>query len=143
MDALVSQEGLDHATMWRAMRLLLDRLNSTLNSATAMDDCLDTVVELLGADRGLIVDYQNAWFHALSVGNNRCEQALIGNGIVDKRRHRLATCQSHDDLLIDRGGRRGVAIDFNDNLTRPKSSETRRTGRIHVDDHNSVDAVRQ
>ena len=41
--------------MWEAMRLLLERLNGTLDSATAMDDCLDIVVELLGADRGLIV----------------------------------------------------------------------------------------
>jgi transcriptional regulator with GAF, ATPase, and Fis domain len=55
MHALSSNEDLDHGTMWNAMRLLLERLNGTLDSATALDDCLDIVVELLGADRGLIV----------------------------------------------------------------------------------------
>ncbi|HKO49370.1 MAG TPA: sigma 54-interacting transcriptional regulator [Polyangiaceae bacterium] len=55
MHALSSSEDLDHGTMWNAMRLLLERLNGTLDSATAIDDCLDIVVELLGADRGLIV----------------------------------------------------------------------------------------
>src|SRR5262245_44095220 len=55
MQALSSQEDLDHGTMWQAMRLLLERLTSTLDSATATDDCLDIVVELMGADRGLIV----------------------------------------------------------------------------------------
>jgi hypothetical protein len=55
MHALSSSQDLDHETMWKAMRLLLERLNGTLDSATAMDDCLDMVVELLGADRGLIV----------------------------------------------------------------------------------------
>ena len=54
MEALASHEGLDHAVMWRAMRLLLERLSATLDSATTMDDCLDIVVELLGADRGLL-----------------------------------------------------------------------------------------
>ncbi|HET7540511.1 MAG TPA: sigma 54-interacting transcriptional regulator [Polyangiaceae bacterium] len=55
MHGLPSGEDLDHETMWRAMRLLLERLNGTFDSETAMDDCLDLVVELLGADRGLIV----------------------------------------------------------------------------------------
>ena len=49
------------------MRLLLERLNGTLDSATAMDDCLDIVVELLGADRGLIaLTFENGGSHTIT-----------------------------------------------------------------------------
>jgi len=67
MHSLSSSDELDHGTMWKAMRLLLDRLNGTIDSATAMDDCLDIVVELLGADRGLIVlTLESGVFHTIT-----------------------------------------------------------------------------
>jgi len=46
---------LDAETMWRTTRHLLDRLFGVLESDTAMDDCLDVLVEVLGADRGLLL----------------------------------------------------------------------------------------
>ncbi len=58
MDAdapLSSQETLDHETMWRYMRRLLDRLFGALETDAVMDECLDILVDLLGGDRGLIL----------------------------------------------------------------------------------------
>src|ERR1700682_1031248 len=37
------------------MRELVDRVFGALEGETALDDCLDVLVELLGADRGLVV----------------------------------------------------------------------------------------
>ena len=50
-DTLAARPTLDHETMWRYMRLLLDRLFGVLDSDAVMDDSLDILVELLGADR--------------------------------------------------------------------------------------------
>jgi DNA-binding NtrC family response regulator len=52
---LSSQPSLDHETMWRAMRRLLDRVHGVLDGDSILDDCLDILVDLLGADRGLIL----------------------------------------------------------------------------------------
>jgi transcriptional regulator with GAF, ATPase, and Fis domain len=52
---LAGQQELDHETLWRYMRLLVDRLFGVLESESVMDDCLDVLVDLLGADRGLIL----------------------------------------------------------------------------------------
>jgi transcriptional regulator with GAF, ATPase, and Fis domain len=41
--------------MWRYMRQLLDRLFGVFESESVMDDCLDVLVDVLGADRGLIL----------------------------------------------------------------------------------------
>src|SRR5688572_29063067 len=46
---------LDHAKVCERMRALLDRLVTALDRDTFLDDLLDGVVDLLGADRGLIV----------------------------------------------------------------------------------------
>jgi transcriptional regulator with GAF, ATPase, and Fis domain len=54
-DALASQQSLNPETMWRYMRQLLDRLFGVLDSEDVMDDCLDILVDVLGADRGLIL----------------------------------------------------------------------------------------
>ena len=55
LDSLAAQPTLDHETMWRSMRRLLDRLFGVLESEAVMDDCLDILVDILGADRGLIL----------------------------------------------------------------------------------------
>jgi transcriptional regulator with GAF, ATPase, and Fis domain len=52
---LSARRELDHQTMWRYMRRLLDRLFGVLESESVIDDCLDVLVDVLGADRGLIL----------------------------------------------------------------------------------------
>ena len=54
-DALSTRANLDPETMWRAMRLLLDRVFGVLERETVLDDCLDILVDLVGADRGLVL----------------------------------------------------------------------------------------
>jgi transcriptional regulator with GAF, ATPase, and Fis domain len=54
-DALATRAVLDATTMWDAMRLLLDRVFGVLERDTVLDDCLDILVDLLGADRGLVL----------------------------------------------------------------------------------------
>jgi transcriptional regulator with GAF, ATPase, and Fis domain len=61
---LSSRRSLDPDTMWRSMRRLLDRVYGVLDRDSLVDDCLDIVVELLGADRGLIL-------HVASDGSSR------------------------------------------------------------------------
>ncbi len=54
-ESLSARSGLDHEAMWRAMRALVDRVARAVDGEDALDDCLDVVVELLGADRGLVL----------------------------------------------------------------------------------------
>jgi transcriptional regulator with GAF, ATPase, and Fis domain len=53
--ALSTQANLDPETMWRTMRALLDRVYGILDRETVLDDCLDILIDLLGADRGLVL----------------------------------------------------------------------------------------
>lgn len=46
---------LEHVLMWDAMRQLVDGLVTSVDRDTFMDDCLDRLVEVFGADRGLIL----------------------------------------------------------------------------------------
>ena len=48
---------LDAQTLWRHLQRLVERVAAALEgeSETVVDDCLDIVVELLGADRGLVL----------------------------------------------------------------------------------------
>ena len=41
--------------MWSALRQLLDRVFGMLDRDTVLDDCLDILIGILGADRGLVV----------------------------------------------------------------------------------------
>lgn len=54
-DALASTKTLDLETMWRTMRQLVERVFGALAGAEALDDCLDVLVDVLGADRGLVL----------------------------------------------------------------------------------------
>jgi two-component system nitrogen regulation response regulator GlnG len=54
-DNLASHSSIDHETMWRYMRQLVDRLFGALEGESAVDDGLDILVDVLGADRGLIL----------------------------------------------------------------------------------------
>jgi hypothetical protein len=54
-DALTQREELDHEAMWSYLRRLRERVYGVLESETIIDDCLDVVIELMGADRGLIL----------------------------------------------------------------------------------------
>ena len=46
---------LDDGDVFDATRALLERFSRSIDSATFLDDCLDSIVDLLGADRGLIL----------------------------------------------------------------------------------------
>ena len=50
-----AREALTHETMWRQLRQLLDRGSAALETEWALDECLDIVVDLLGADRGMVL----------------------------------------------------------------------------------------
>ena len=52
---LSRQPILDAEAMWRTTRQLLDRLFGVIEGDDAMDDCLDALVDVLGADRGLLL----------------------------------------------------------------------------------------
>ena len=54
-DALSTRAAPDPETMWRTMRVLLDRVFGVLERDTVLDDCLDILVDVLGADRGLVL----------------------------------------------------------------------------------------
>jgi transcriptional regulator with GAF, ATPase, and Fis domain len=54
-DALANRQTLDPETMWRYMRQLVDRLFGVLESDQVLDDSLDILVDVLGADRGLVL----------------------------------------------------------------------------------------
>ncbi|MDB5220163.1 MAG: Nitrogenase (molybdenum-iron)-specific transcriptional regulator NifA [Myxococcaceae bacterium] len=54
-EALSTRAHLDADTMWRTMRLLLERVFGVLERDTVLDDCLDILVDIIGADRGLVL----------------------------------------------------------------------------------------
>src|SRR5262245_34147162 len=54
-ESLSARATLDPDTMWRTMCELLDRVFGVLDREQALDDALDIIVDLLGADRGQIV----------------------------------------------------------------------------------------
>src|SRR5579871_6246360 len=53
--SLAARPSLDSDTMWRTMRELLHRVFGVIDRDQALDDSLDIIVELLGADRGQVV----------------------------------------------------------------------------------------
>src|SRR3954466_14326357 len=53
-DSLTTERSLDHQIMWRYLRQLLNRLAGVLDDEVA-DECVDIVVDLLGADRGFVL----------------------------------------------------------------------------------------
>jgi len=53
--SLATQPTLDHETMWRYMRRLVEQLFGVLDNDAILDDSLDILVDLLGADRGLVL----------------------------------------------------------------------------------------
>jgi transcriptional regulator with GAF, ATPase, and Fis domain len=54
-DALASTATLDVDTMWRTLRQLVHRVFGALEGDDAVDECLDVLVEVLGADRGMVL----------------------------------------------------------------------------------------
>jgi transcriptional regulator with GAF, ATPase, and Fis domain len=49
------RQALTHETLWRHVRRLVDRAFVALEKDLAVDECLDLVVDLLGADRGMVL----------------------------------------------------------------------------------------
>src|SRR5580693_2936596 len=54
-EPLSRQPTLDAESMWQATRRLLDGLYGVLEGEDVLDGALDVLVDLLGADRGLIL----------------------------------------------------------------------------------------
>src|SRR5579883_1093461 len=54
-ESLSTQRTVNHEVMWRYMLRLLDRVFGGMDGESIADDCLDVLVDLLGADRGLIL----------------------------------------------------------------------------------------
>jgi transcriptional regulator with GAF, ATPase, and Fis domain len=54
-DALSTRATLDTETMWRTMRAMLERVFGVLERDTVLDDSLDILVDIIGADRGLVL----------------------------------------------------------------------------------------
>jgi transcriptional regulator with GAF, ATPase, and Fis domain len=51
----VDIDALTHETLWRHVRRLVERAFVALEKDWAVDECLDIVVDLLGADRGMVL----------------------------------------------------------------------------------------
>jgi transcriptional regulator with GAF, ATPase, and Fis domain len=85
---LTSQDAPDAATLWRALRQLVERVGAALEGDAVVDDCLDLVVDLLGADRGVVLleqdDGTTAVIHARGPRNRLTlgEQEEVSRTIV-------------------------------------------------------------
>ena len=55
MTKIALGDGLDHEGLWRGTRALLAQLSAAIDRDAVLDECLDVVVELLNADRGMIL----------------------------------------------------------------------------------------
>jgi transcriptional regulator with GAF, ATPase, and Fis domain len=55
IESLASRRSIDHETLFVALRQLVERVSRAVDGQSVLDDCLDIVVDLLGADRGLIL----------------------------------------------------------------------------------------
>jgi DNA-binding NtrC family response regulator len=53
-DSLTTERGLDHQIMWRYLRQLLDRVGTVVDDEVS-NECVDIIVDLLGADRGFVL----------------------------------------------------------------------------------------
>ena len=49
----------DHPALWDNLQRLLGRLHEAVDQGSFLDDCLDLLVELLGADRGLVLVFHD------------------------------------------------------------------------------------
>lgn len=59
-EPLSARRNVDHETLWRAMQRMLDRASTAFESGEAvLEDCLDNLVDVLGADRGMLL-FSNA-----------------------------------------------------------------------------------
>lgn len=50
-----SRRSFEHETLFAALRQLVERVSRAVDGESVLDDCLDIVLEILGADRGLIL----------------------------------------------------------------------------------------
>jgi DNA-binding NtrC family response regulator len=76
------REALTHESMWRHMRRLVDRAFVALEKDWAVDECLDIVVDLLGADRGMILLHP--------AGGGGSSSGPDGMQVVNARGHKRA-----------------------------------------------------
>ena len=75
---LSSRPTIDHELLWRALRELVDRVFGALDSETVVSGCLDILVEILGADRGLVVlSYPDGSTKSVHARRNGTDLALV------------------------------------------------------------------
>src|SRR5262249_40736737 len=84
-ESLCTHESLDHELMWRYMRRLLDRIFGVLESDTVVDDCLDILVDVLGADRGLILlTFADGSTHAVNARGHKKTLSAVEREEISK-----------------------------------------------------------
>jgi transcriptional regulator with GAF, ATPase, and Fis domain len=102
--ALSTTQTLDHETMWGAMRQLLDRVFGALGGDAVMDACLDILVDILGADRGLIlVTRSDGTTQAINARGHKkslttVERQEVSNTVIREARE-SSRCVVWDPLL--------------------------------------------
>src|SRR5687767_3549206 len=71
--SLTQQRTLDHETLWQYMRQLLERVARVFErDDDVIDECLDIVVDLLGADRGVVLmSCADGTFHVINARSGR------------------------------------------------------------------------
>jgi transcriptional regulator with GAF, ATPase, and Fis domain len=109
-DALSTRASPDPETMWRTMRSLLDRVFGVLERDTVLDDCLDILVDVLGADRGLV----------LAIDEAGTPRTIHGRG----KRKNLDALEREEisKTMIHRALDTGECVTWDVNSTSPSSS---------------------
>ena len=86
-------DGDDHESILRSLGYLLDEIRKNLDRDTFLNDCLDTVVDVLGADRGLILlGSDESGFHVINArGKGRAlssqEREEISKTVIQEVQH--------------------------------------------------------
>lgn len=98
-ESLATRLTISHEDMWRSMRLLQDRVYGAVESDSLADDCLDILVELLGADRGLIL--RKRLDGTSQVINARGQQKALSAGEREElSRTIVAQCLASRDCVV-------------------------------------------
>jgi DNA-binding NtrC family response regulator len=130
-------QSLDPDTMWRSMRRLLDRVYGVLDRDSCIDDCLDILVELLGADRGLILhvasDGSSGVIHARARGQalSTEEWEEVSRTVV-REALESGRCVVWDPLSADRGSASAAILGIQVALATPLGAGVSRRDALGV-----------
>ncbi len=92
----------DSASLWRQLQRLVDRVSTAVEGDAAVDDCLDILVELLEAARGLILlDREDG---TTAVVNSRGpRRPLSASEREEMSRTLIRRCVESDDIVVWNG----------------------------------------